>query len=139
VGFFSRSPVKQLAEARDVDGLVSLLGSPKPKVRADAANALGGLELQATGAEDALLARLDDSDTNVRCQVAFALGQIRSKAAWDPLEGMLSDADSMIRLFAVNALSFIDPVRAGPTIAPLAHDPESLVREQVALCLAMAE
>ena len=128
-----------MADGRDVDGLIALLGSPKPRERAEAANALGGLGLRATEAEHALLATLDDPEINVRGQVAFALGQIRSNAAWDRLERLLADDDWSIRLFAVNALSYIDPVRATPKIAPLANDPEPLVREQVELCLAAPE
>jgi HEAT repeat protein len=133
VRFFRRSPVKRLKDARDVGGLIALLGSGSTDERADAANALA--ELGAGEAEDVLISALADPEVEVRGQAIFALGQLRSTRAFPRIADFLHDSDWSLRVFAVNALTWIDHEQAVELVRPLADDEDELVRDQVRMTL----
>lgn len=131
---------KKLAEARDVEGLLQLLGSDDPKEREAAANGLSMLRDEPNGPRrdrviSALMRAAGDTDSDVRGQAIFSLGELHSREAADLLVRSLSDQDQWIRLFAVVAVSRIRDVRAVPRLIELLADEEPLVRQQVAWAL----
>jgi HEAT repeat protein len=78
------------------------LRNPKPKVRAKAAREIG--ENGDPSAVPALIAALNDPDTNVRNQVVVALASIRVKQSLQGLIQATSDNDSEVRWLAVKGI-----------------------------------
>jgi len=63
--------------------------------------------LQAKPAVDALIEALRDEDTDVREQVAWALGMIRDERAIDALKAAAKDEDADVREQATWALGML--------------------------------
>jgi len=110
-----------------VPGLVEMLGSPDPKLRARAATTLWALGGSARGAVTALAAALADRDVEVRRSAAMALGSIGPEAepAVPALIAALKDSDYGVRQQAAKALGAIGPAAkaALPALAEAArHD-----------------
>ncbi len=70
----SRPDVSKLRAARDVDGLIAALRHSDPRVRREAAQALG--ELGDERARKPLSIALDDNDHAVRAAAADAVGKL---------------------------------------------------------------
>ncbi|WP_427161853.1 HEAT repeat domain-containing protein [Aliinostoc sp. HNIBRCY26] len=83
-----------------------------------------------------LIAKLDDSDENVRLAVVKALGKIGSTQAVKPLITKLDDSDEDVRLAVVEALGKIGSTQAvKPLIAKLDDSDKNLVEViEKALC-----
>ena len=78
--------VVELGAQRDIEGVLQRLQAERPEVRARAAMALASF--QAAESVASLLPALDDTEAQVRRDVAFALGRIGDPAS----AGALSDA-----------------------------------------------
>lgn len=109
--------IARLEQARSTgDGeLAALAEHLDPTVRARAVRALGRMPWPNEGATvtRALLARLFDTDANVRAEAAFALGMRADPTAGDKLAFValdfhLADADPLVRARAVEALSKLE-------------------------------
>ena len=98
---------------------VKFLKNKDPRVRSRAAENLARLGPQAKFAIFPLSQRLRDSDANVRCRAATALGEIGSAAVAELIHA-LSLPDANIRREAVWALAKMGP-EAEPAIGALAR------------------
>ena len=94
--------------------LVAALKNKNPRVRANAARALGYLE--SDSAIDPLLSLLDDKDREVKRAALNALAAIRSPRAFDPVLSCLEDRHAEIRWSAVLALGQFADTRATPRL-----------------------
>jgi HEAT repeat protein len=120
-------------------GLVKLVSSPDPKIRADALTEIGRLRPPARGQLETVAARLADRDADVR-RAAEAVLQ-----AWEPygredvprLKAALQQPDVEARLFAARALSQMGVQAAGAAaeLVDALKDDSELVRQQAALAL----
>ncbi len=106
----------------DAGALIDHLGHAEPRVRINAADALG--RIRAAGAVRPLAARLHDDDAEVRRHAAYALGEIGSRDAADLLIGALSDADPRVRRSAACALGRVGGPLAREALRTALHDPD---------------
>ncbi len=93
----------------------------------------------AAGAVAALLPLLNDSDAEVRAQVAKGLGEAKAVAAFAPLCALLADAAPRARFFAAQALGDLADGRAFEPLLTLAAtngDSDLLIRHAVVVALA---
>jgi len=110
------------------------LRSEDPKVRAQAATRLG--ESGDPRAVEPLIAALADAEAGVRYRAAFALGDLRAKAAAGPLtELLVKDPVWFVRSCAALALEKIRGSKALDGLLAGLHDPEPLVRATVCTVL----
>jgi|GEM_PF-1368506 len=99
-----------------VQPLCSVLWSADPKVRQQAAEALG--KIGDARAVEPLVASLQDSEKEVRGAAALALGKIGDPIAVDPLVASLQDSETLVRELAAYALGHIgDPRAIDPLVA----------------------
>ena len=82
-----------------------------------------------------LIARLDDSDANVRSSAARALGEIGSDRAIEPLIARLDDSDANVRSSAARALGEIGSDRAIELLIARLDDSDANVRSSAARAL----
>ena len=100
------------------DAPLAALKDKDPKVRREAADALGRLRDKA--ATEPLVASLKDDDRGVRWSAAEALGAIGDTRAIEPLIAALSDQDDWVRDGVAEALGRVGDQRAvGPLRAAL--------------------
>jgi HEAT repeat protein len=98
--------VEEMREKRDVKGLITALESTKdPRVRIQAARALGAIRDKSAGAS--LVQALKDEDCEVRYEAAEALGKIKSAHAAEHLVRALKDEERDVRTSVVEALTSI--------------------------------
>ncbi len=72
-----------------------------------AAKALG--QMQATQATDLLIDKLQHKDPKIRREMAYALGLMRDKKAFEPLKKLIQgDEDELVRFFAKDAIERIE-------------------------------
>ena len=84
---------------------------------------------------NALIAQLEDTNANVRCEAAMALGTLKSDRAVEPLIAQLKDKDKWVRGAVARALGEIgDNQVEGPLIAQL-EDPDDWSRWMAAEAL----
>lgn len=111
---------------RAVDGLIGVLGDPRPEVRAEAAFSLGELETEA--AVEPLVRRLEDADVRVRQAAAIALGSLGFRAGFEPLRRALTGGPPDLRFQAATSLAEIDPDAAyEPLVAALSDGDDEVV------------
>jgi cyclophilin family peptidyl-prolyl cis-trans isomerase/HEAT repeat protein len=134
------SDLKEIAELEDLRSpgegiLAERLRDRNAETRAAAARALGR-----NGHEDAvpsLLDALQDSELSVRLEVIFALGQIGSAEARDPLRRIAaSNATVEERDEALLALGKLRGEGAAEAILPFLADPVATIRADAAIALA---
>jgi hypothetical protein len=82
-------------------------------------------DINATGA---LVAMLNDPDTEVRKEVALALGETRTGPALQALEGVLGDADAGVRGAAIDVFSDIGGNDSARALAIALSDDEKRLR-----------
>jgi HEAT repeat protein len=113
--------------------MVVLAGDADPRVRAEAAEALGGWGERAV---DALEAATGDSEAIVREAVATAMGELRHSGAvtW-LLDAASGDDDSMVREAAVAALGAIGDPRTTPVLLELVRSGPPQVRRRAVVAL----
>ncbi|HLU66635.1 MAG TPA: HEAT repeat domain-containing protein, partial [Kofleriaceae bacterium] len=99
------------------DAALRDLGSPKPRVRAAAAAALGDAEPDRRGeVVDALITALDDLDPDVRASSALSLADLGDPRAVEPLVLRMDDGVPAVRQTAAVALG---RMRAAAAFEPL--------------------
>jgi HEAT repeat protein/beta-lactamase regulating signal transducer with metallopeptidase domain len=99
----------------------SMTASPAPTVRQ--------LASADTGVVEALVARLQDENADVRSAAAHSLGQLKDARAVPGLIGALKDSDPRVRASAAGALADLEDPRAIPALAALIGDAVADVRE----------
>jgi HEAT repeat protein/beta-lactamase regulating signal transducer with metallopeptidase domain len=82
-----------------------------------------------TGVVNALIARLDDENAEVRTAAARSLGRIKDSRAIPGLIGALKDRDSKVRAAAAEALAEFEDARAVAPLAELLNDQSSEVKK----------
>jgi HEAT repeat protein len=99
-------PPQQVSQSEEIDRLIQQLKSPDPKVRSDAARALGKMGESAKAAIPNLIPLLQDPEPNVRSRAALALGRMgeSAKATIPNLIPLLKDSDPYVRWSAAEAL-----------------------------------
>lgn len=95
----------QRASAAVEERLLAALGDEEPLMRSGAAQILG--EAAVVGAVDELVAAVDDTVSEVRCNAVIALGRIRALASRPMLEKLLDDDDVTVAYYAEWALGQI--------------------------------
>lgn len=120
-----------------IDAALRDLGSPDPRVRAAAADALGDVpDAERPRAAQAVVGVLGDALPEVRCTAAFALGALGETIAVAPLLERLEDGDTRVRQAAAVALGRIGDARAFAPLAKALRDGPPDLRYQAALSLA---
>lgn len=130
---------RDTADPRVVAGLLHALEDSVPDVRANAAYALGQLEIRSTAAP--LGARLQHEPVaRVRSQIVWALGQIESPDAVPALTAVVrQDSSKEVRGMAVWALGQIEDSSAVPALVVALGDRAAEVRGKAAWALGQIE
>ena len=81
-----------------------------------------------TGVVNALIARLQDENADVRRAAARSLGQLQDPRAVPGLIGVLKDSDPKVRASGAEALGELEDPRALPALADLLNDASTDVR-----------
>ncbi|MBI3465224.1 MAG: HEAT repeat domain-containing protein, partial [Planctomycetes bacterium] len=89
-----------------------LLRSSHPDVRAQAADALGALDVSEASAEIEKL--LDDAEAAVRRAAATAMGPLKVRSSTDRLLQLAADADALVRQASLESLRRLGEPRAVP-------------------------
>jgi len=84
-----------------------------------------------TGVVNALIARLQDENADVRRAAAHSLGQLQDPRAVPGLIAVLKDSDPKVRASAAEALGELEDPRALPPLADLLNDGSTDVRRSV--------
>lgn len=118
---------------KEVEQRIKELKSEDPKVKRDAAWALG--ELGDKRAVPKLIERLEDEDVGVRSEAAWALGELGHKSAVPKLIERLEDKDAWVRKNVAWALGNIDDKRAVPKLIEILENKDAGVRSAAAWSL----
>ena len=84
-----------------------------------------------TGVVNALIARLQDENADVRRAAARSLGQLQDPRAVPGLIAVLKDSDPKVRASAAEALGELEDPRALPALSDLLNDASTDVRRSV--------
>ncbi|MEZ5313725.1 MAG: HEAT repeat domain-containing protein [Thermoanaerobaculia bacterium] len=109
--------------------LLGSLGDSEARVRSQAAEALGKVEMES--ATPALVARLEDESADVRQAAVEALAEIGASSARSAIEARLSDPDADVRESAADALEEIGTSASVGALERALGDPSWSVREEV--------
>jgi HEAT repeat protein/beta-lactamase regulating signal transducer with metallopeptidase domain len=82
-----------------------------------------------TGVVEALIARLQDENADVRRAAAHSLGRLKDSRAVPALIGALKDSDPGVRASAAEALAELEDSRAVAPLAALLNDPSTEVKK----------
>jgi HEAT repeat protein len=126
----------RMNDSRALPPLTAALYDPDPRIRAEAARALGSLDHPE--AVPALIAVLEsDADADTRMAAAYALGLLGDPRAIDPLLAKLADTgeDPGVRGFAAEAFTWHRERRAVPALITALSDPSAVVRFWAAFAL----
>lgn len=107
-----------------------------PRVRRYLALALGRLNNPPTTAVVALLASLEDPDTETRISVIWALASLGDEATVNDIARMYRSDDSGVRKMAVYALGILSPDGRDATLRTALEDPVADVQWNAAVALA---
>jgi HEAT repeat protein/beta-lactamase regulating signal transducer with metallopeptidase domain len=121
-------PARNTAEENDVpsaspspsSGVVSFISgksTPRQDISAD------------TGVVEALIARLQDENAEVRRAAAHSLGRLKDSRAVPGLIGALKDSEPNVRASAAEALAEFEDSRAIAPLATLLNDPSTEVKQ----------
>jgi HEAT repeat protein len=114
---------------KPVEEIVASLRHPKPMQRIRAAEALGERTgTDARAAVDALLAKLEDPEAEVRAVVVSSLGKLQDHRAHEPLRPHLQDPSTEVRGLTVSALVDLKDFAALPEIMALLDDDDWTIR-----------
>ena len=83
-----------------------------------------------TGVVEALIARLQDENADVRRAAAHSLGRLKDSRAVPGLIGALKDSDPGVRASAAEALAELEDSRAVAPLAALLNDPSTEVKRR---------
>jgi HEAT repeat protein len=139
LGFFrKRQPdIKAMKQARDINGLISLLDHENFDIQWHAADALGSLGPDAI---PSLVNALNDRSVNTRVGAIEALAAIRDTRAVDPLAFLLtSEENSETRWAAALALGEIGDKKSISNLIQALHDKDRYVRYGAAKALEQLE
>ena len=78
-----------------------------------------------------------DSESEVRTELAFALGQIRSRKRLPMAIALLKDQDDNVKRLAIESLGKIGALESVGEIIPFLDHQQTAIREQAALALAL--
>jgi HEAT repeat protein/beta-lactamase regulating signal transducer with metallopeptidase domain len=92
-----------------------------------------------TGVVNALIARLEDENADVRRAAAHSLGQLKDPRAIPGLIGALKDPEPKVRATAAEALAEFEDPRAIPPLTALLNDPSTDVKESALDALSQFE
>jgi HEAT repeat protein len=123
-------------DERALAPLAAVLHDPDPRLRGEAARALGALD--SPRAVPGLIAVLQtDADPDTRMAAAYSLGLLGDQRAVDPLLAKLADTgeDPRVRGFAAEALIGPGERRAVPALIAALRDPSAEVRFWAAFAL----
>jgi len=109
LGRLSKPNVKDLAEKRDVEGLIRALGHWDGNVRNGAVFALRGMGESAFGS---LTRALNDANWRIRAGAAAVFARSREPRAVEPLTSALRDEDARVRKQAAYTLDLMGDARA---------------------------
>lgn len=116
------------------DALIKALKDDRPEVRAEAALALGDLELEL--AVEPLVGRLSDMVGVARQAAAIALGKLGFASGFEPLAELLREGGADLRFQAATSLVEIDADRAlAPLLDALEDETDGEVLGAIALGL----
>ena len=102
IAIWGLSEMRPTVGAEAAEPVAALLGDPAPRVRGQAARALG--DFGAATYAEAIAGLLRDSDASVRVGAAHALGDLRNPAVRKRLQAALGDPDPAVRAKAAWAL-----------------------------------
>lgn len=92
-----------------------------------------------TGVVNALIARLEDENADVRRAAAHSLGQLKDPRAIPGLIGALKDSEPKVRATAAEALAEFEDPRAIPPLTALLNDPSTDVKQSALDALSQFE
>ena len=92
-----------------------------------------------TGVVNALIARLEDENADVRRAAAHSLGQLKDSRAVPGLIGALKDSEPKVRAAAAEALAEFEDPRAITPLAAMLNDPSTEVKQSSLEALAHYE
>jgi HEAT repeat protein/beta-lactamase regulating signal transducer with metallopeptidase domain len=92
-----------------------------------------------TGVVEALVARLQDENAEVRSAAAHSLGHLKDSRAVPGLIGALKDSEPKVRSSAAGALAEFEDLRAIQPLAELLNDPSTEVKQNALQALAHYE
>ena len=108
-------------------------GSARSALLADVGDVEESVATQDTTADasviDALVARLEDENAEVRRAAAHSLGRLEDPRAVPGLIAALKDADPNVRVSVAEALAELEDVRAIPPLTALLSDPSTDVKQ----------
>ncbi len=114
---------------KPVGQFIDSLSHPKPMQRIRAAEALGDRTgVDAKTAVEALLARLEDPEAEVRAVIVSSLGKLQDTRATEPLRPHLQDPSTEVRGMTVTALVDLKDFAALPEITVLLDDDDWTIR-----------
>jgi HEAT repeat protein len=136
MGLFSRKPnVDELAAKKDVKGLIEALEHKEPRVREQAALALG--KIGHASSIQALLKAQKDKDLSVRVAAAEALARVSFAATPETkkLLEALKHEEPSVREQAIRTLGEMGQLQAQKPVTLALQDEDSLVRVAAAEAL----
>lgn len=125
----------ELSKRDNINELIKGLKNPDLEARAKAALALGNRGKINDRALQALIEALGDESSDVRWNVAKALGKLKDHRAVEPLLKVIDDPDKDVREDVVEALGRLGDKRAVKPIAACINDPYVSVRLAAAAAL----
>jgi HEAT repeat protein len=111
--------------------LVEALRDPEVKVRSNAAQALGRLEVLPADAIPLLMTCAGDASDSLRVSAALALKRAPAGIASETMRTLLADSNGRVRLIAASALLSSDPshAEAGAALQTALSDPDQRIRK----------
>ena len=120
------------SESKTIDEDATSSATPTQSVIAPSMNSSEAIARQDTnvdtGVVNALIARLDDENAEVRSAAAHSLGNLKDARAVPGLIKALKDRDARVRSSAAEALSEFEDTRSIAPLAELLNDPSTEVK-----------
>jgi HEAT repeat protein/beta-lactamase regulating signal transducer with metallopeptidase domain len=127
------APQNSQPDGSNVDGDTGASHSPLESINAGSAISRVPTVRQATSADtgvvEALIARLQDENAEVRRAAAHSLGRLKDSRAVPGLIGALKDSEPGVRASAAEALAELEDSRAIAPLAALLNDPSTEVKQ----------
>jgi HEAT repeat protein/beta-lactamase regulating signal transducer with metallopeptidase domain len=127
------APQNSQPDESNVDNDTGASPSPSESISAASADSHVQTVRQGAGADtgvvEALVARLQDENAEVRRAAAHSLGRLKDSRAVPGLIGALKDADPGVRASAAEALAELEDSRAIAPLAALLNDPSTEVKQ----------
>src|SRR5262249_27117084 len=127
--------LERLGDRSATSAVVRVLAADEdPRVRGEAARALGALGDQST--TDVLLRALSDQSSEVRVQAATSLGRLKSVGAVPALSNLLNDRDQRVSIAAAEALARMRDGKATRVLIDALSNSDGAVRARAAHVIA---